>query len=119
VESPRQLVFRAKPRDLRCDGCVRPLDSGRIGHIVESFTGADQLGPAKRTMAGKRATADRSGRTISTGRSGPPTSSGSVEHLCVTVNAEPGNAAVAFAARSMPGLSRRGGNGRRVACFGG
>src|SRR2546423_11073693 len=95
---PQRLVFRAKPRDLSCDGCVRPLDSGKIGHLVEPFTGADQLGPAKRTMAGKRATADRSGRTISTGRSGSPTSSGSVEHLRVTVDVGPRNAAVAFAA---------------------
>src|SRR5262249_2806527 len=89
VWTPRQLVFRTKPRDVAGDEYVCALDSGKIGHIVEPFTGADQLGPTKRTMAGKRATPGRSGRTISTGRSSPAASPCSLEHLRDTLDAEP------------------------------
>ena len=62
---------------------------GKVGHIVEPFTGADQLGPTKRTMAGKRAILDRSVRTISTERSGPVTSPWSLEYLRDPLDAEP------------------------------
>src|SRR5205823_14415074 len=89
VRASRQLVFRTKPRDVPGDGCVRALDSGKIGHIVKPLTGADQLGPTKRTMAGKRAIPNRSGRTISTGRSGPAASPCSLEYLRGTLDAEP------------------------------
>ena len=80
--------FSRKSREFLRDETLCALDSGQSNLVSQSFAGSDYSDPAQRTMAGKRAVLERSGRAISARQSRAAASSGGLEYLRDEIDAE-------------------------------